>query len=121
MTAMKCWEIFQCNKQACPAYGSKDLKCWLFSGTHCREAIQGKFLEKMEMCLDCEVLIANRDSKSMKATLNVVNKQFKEFARIIGERDNELECMSMELAISLSEVFEGLKKIASGDPAVRIG
>jgi PAS domain S-box-containing protein len=120
MTAMKCWEIFQCNKQACPAYGSKDLKCWLFSGTHCREAIQGKFLEKMEMCLDCKVLIANRDSKSMKATLNVVNKQFKEFARIIGERDNELECMSMELAISLSEVFEGLKKIASGDPAVRL-
>jgi len=120
MTAMKCWEVFQCNKQACPAYGSKDLKCWLFSGTHCREAIQGKFLEKMEMCLDCEVLLANRDFDAMKATLNAVNKQFKEFTRIIGERDNELECMSMELAISLSEVFEGLKKIASGDPAVRL-
>ena len=120
MSTMKCWEVFQCNKQACPAYGSKDLKCWLFSGTHCREAIQGKFLEKMEMCLDCEVLIANRDFDAMKATLSAVNKQFKEFVRIIGERDNELECMSMELAISLSEVFEGLKRIASGDPAVRL-
>ena len=72
------------------------------------------------MCLDCEVLIENRDFNAMKATLNVVNKQFKEFTRIIGERDNELECMSMELAISLSEVFEGLKKIASGDPDVRL-
>ena len=65
MNTVKCWEIFQCNKRACPAYGSKDLKCWLFSGTHCREAIQGKFLEKMEMCLDCEVLNANRDFNAM--------------------------------------------------------
>ncbi len=120
MTAMKCWEVFQCNKQACPAYGSKDLKCWLFSGTHCREAIQGKFLEKMEMCLDCEVLNENKDFDAMKATLNAVNKQFKEFVRIIGERENELGRMSIELAISLSEVFEGLKKIASGDPTVRL-
>jgi hypothetical protein len=52
---LKCWEFFTCNKQECPAFKSKDLKCWLFSGTHCRDEVQGKFLEKMEMCLDCEV------------------------------------------------------------------
>ena len=117
---MKCWEAFQCNKAECPAYKSSDLKCWLFSGTHCRDEIQGKFLDKIEMCLDCEVLNANRDVTAMKATLKVINKQVKEFSRIIIERDKELEDMSMELALGLSEVFEALKKISSGDPTVRI-
>jgi PAS domain S-box-containing protein len=116
----KCWEAFQCNKTQCPAYKSSDLKCWLFPGTHCRDEIQGKFLDKIEMCLDCEVLNANRDVSAMKATLKVINKQVKEFSRIIIERDKELEDMSMELALGLSEVFEALKKISSGDPTVRI-
>jgi PAS domain S-box-containing protein len=49
-----------------------------------------------------------------------VNRQFKEFSKMIGDRDRELEGMSMELALSLSEVFEALKKIASGDPTVRV-
>lgn len=39
---------------------------------------------------------------------------------MVRDRDNELEAMSMELAMGLSEVFEALKKISSGDPAVRI-
>ena len=56
----------------------------------------------------------------MKATLKVVNRQFKEFSKMIGDRDRELESMSMELALSLSEVFEALKKIAAGDPTVRV-
>ena len=117
---VKCWDIFNCNMKECPAYRSKDLSCWLFSGTHCRNEIQGKFLEKIEMCLGCDVFKTNTDVASMEATLKVVNRQFKEFNKIISERDRELERMSMELALSLSEVFEALKKIASGDPTVRI-
>ena len=35
-------------------------------------------------------------------------------------RDRELEGMILELALSLSEVFEALKKISAGDPTVRI-
>ena len=117
---VECWEFFQCNESECPAYRSEDLRCWLFPGTHCRNDIQGKFIEKLEMCLDCEVFQANRDVSAMKTTLDVINQQLKEYSRIIGERDEELESMSMELAISLSEVFEALRKISSGDPTVRV-
>jgi PAS domain S-box-containing protein len=117
---LKCWNVFGCEETECPAYRSRNLKCWLFSGTHCRNEIQGKFIEKIELCLGCEVLKSNNDAVAMKATLGVVNRQFKEYNRIIGERDRELEGMSMELAISLYEVFEALKKIAAGDPTVRI-
>jgi len=117
---VKCWEVFKCNKNKCPVYESKKLECWLISGTHCRDEIQGKFLEKMEMCLDCSIFEANMDVSAMKETVEVVNSQIKEFRDIVNSRDLELEDISMELALGLSEVLEALNKIASGDPRVSI-
>lgn len=117
---VKCWEVFACKEKECPAYNSKTLSCWLFSGTHCRSEIQGKFIEKTEMCLTCEVFDANMDVTALKDTIKTVNRQFKEFRKIVGDKDREMENMSLELAIGLSEVFEGLKKISSGDPEVKI-
>jgi len=116
----KCWEFFECNEQECPVFKSKELNCWLVSGTHCRNEIQGQFLEKIEMCLDCEPFITNVDLASLEKTLAVVNEQFTEFRRMVEERDRELEGISLELALGLSEVFEGLKDISAGDPEVRI-
>jgi signal transduction histidine kinase len=117
---LKCWEFFECNEKECPVYESKDLKCWLVPGTHCRKEIQGKFLKKMEICLQCEPFRANMDVDTMEETLKVVNEQFTEFSRTVEARDRELEGVSMELAMGLSEVFQALKEIASGDPTVRI-
>ncbi len=117
---VKCWEVFQCNEDTCPAFESRNIRCWLFSETHCRSEIQGKFLEKMELCTRCKVFKANIDLKAMKKTLDTIDKQFREYKEIVLSRDKELENMSMELALSLSEVFEALKKISSGDPTVRI-
>jgi PAS domain S-box-containing protein len=120
MGKVKCWEVFQCKKRVCPAYKSRNLKCWLFSGTHCRDEIQGKFIDKIEMCLDCEVFKMNLDVPSMKDTCEVFNEQIKEYKQIVEDRDRELENISIEMAIGLSEVFESLKSISSGDPLVRI-
>ncbi|MBM4137854.1 MAG: hypothetical protein FJ241_13655, partial [Nitrospira sp.] len=120
MGKVRCWEILKCNKKECPAYESKDLRCWLFSGTHCRDEIQGEFLEKMEICLDCEVFQVNIDVPTMKETCVALKKQFKQYRDIVGDRDREMENICIDLSIGLSEVFEALKKIASGDPLVRI-
>jgi PAS domain S-box-containing protein len=117
---MKCWEYFVCKKKECPVYKAKNIKCWLISGTQCRNEIQGKFLEKMEMCLNCRVFKNNVDFKEMKKACKVVHAQFKEYKKIVREQDKEIESLSLELALSLSEVFEALKKISSGDPSVRI-
>ena len=117
---LKCWEFFECNEKECPVYRSGELKCWLIAGTHCRNEIQGKFLEKMEMCLQCEAFRANMDVDSMKETLKLVDGQFISFRQMVEERDTELEGISMELALGLSEAFEALKDISSGDPSVRI-
>jgi archaellum component FlaC len=117
---VKCWEVFECDETECPVYQKKELKCWLIQGTHCRNEIQGKFLEKMEMCLQCEPFRANMDVDSMEETLTLVNVQFTSFRQMVEERDRELEDVSMELALGLSEVFGALKEISSGDPEVRI-
>jgi diguanylate cyclase (GGDEF)-like protein/PAS domain S-box-containing protein len=119
MGRMNCRDFFKCTEKECPVYGTTDFRCWLVSGTHCRNEIQGKFIEKMEMCLGCEVFELNMDVSAMKATISTLNEQFAEFRRIVQDRDSELESMSLELALSLAEVFEALKKISAGDPSVR--
>lgn len=120
MKKIKCWEVFKCKKDKCPVYKSRNLNCWLISGTHCHDRIQGKFLEKMEMCLECKVFNANMSISAMKKTIEVVDKQFKQFRKIVRKRDNELEDTGLELSLGLSETLEALNKIASGDPFVRI-
>lgn len=111
MEKLKCWEVFNCNKVKCPAYMSKNLWCWLISGTYCRNEIQGKFLEKMEICLACEVLKRNIDIAAMKDTTETVYGQFKEFRQIVDERGKKLKHMSIELALSLSQTFEAFETL----------
>ena len=55
-----------------PRLKTKTIRCWLIPGTHCRNEIQGKFLEKIEMCLECEPFHANIDVDAMEETLKVV-------------------------------------------------
>lgn len=117
---VKCWELFECQELDCPVYELKESKCWLISGTHCRSEIQGKFLEKMEMCLGCDAFTSNIDHTSMDETLSVVGQQLAEFRSMVEARDKELRSIGMELALGLSEVFESLKEISSGDPSVKI-
>jgi diguanylate cyclase (GGDEF)-like protein/PAS domain S-box-containing protein len=117
---MQCWAEFGCTDNKCPAYKSLSLRCWLYEGTHCHDQIQGKFIEKMEMCLNCTVFQENMDTASLKKTLEVTKHQFNQFRHLVDERDKEAENIGMELSIGLSEVFDALKKIASGDPTIRI-
>lgn len=117
---LKCWLFFDCKQATCPVFQLKEPLCWLVSGTHCRDTKQGQFLDKMEACLDCEVFKTNIDKDSMEMTIRALNGQLKDFKKRIAERDKELEDISMEMAIGLSEVFEALQKLASGDPFVRI-
>jgi signal transduction histidine kinase len=77
-------------------------------------------LEKMEMCLECEPFKANMECDATEATLRVVHEQLKESRETVEERDRELESVSLELALGLSEVFEALRRISSGDPSARI-
>lgn len=88
---LKCWEYYTCQKKGCPAYKSKDIRCWLHSGTHCRNEIQGKFLEKMEICLNCKIFKANFNISSTKETCKIISKQFKGYKKIVDDNIKTLE------------------------------
>ena len=60
-----CWEDKQCGKPDCPAYGSPDHRCWLVSGTFCRDEIQGDFHEKIKACRQCTFYQTMHEQKSM--------------------------------------------------------
>jgi putative nucleotidyltransferase with HDIG domain len=120
MEKVKCWAVFKCAEKECPAYKSRNLRCWLFSNTHCRNEIQGEFIEKMEMCFNCKVFRNNMDINAMKATVRLTNTQIKNLRQLVDNREKELENVSLELALDISEVFDGLRRISSGDPGTRI-
>ncbi len=117
---VKCRDIFNCKIISCPAYNSKNLNCWLIHKTHCRTKHQLKQTDKMDACLNCKVFKTNADMNDLRKAMNTTRKQTNVLRSLYKVRDEELENMGMELAISLSETFEALKKISSGDPTVRI-
>jgi diguanylate cyclase (GGDEF)-like protein len=88
---LKCWEYFKCKNKECPAHNAKDTRCWLHSGTHCRDEIQGKFLEKMEICLKCKIFKSNLEACTINDTCNIVSKQFKEYRKIVDDNTKVLE------------------------------
>jgi two-component system cell cycle sensor histidine kinase/response regulator CckA len=117
---VKCKDLLECSDRDCPAYDTDSCYCWLIDGTHCSDGVQDTFLSKVELCLRCPVFKMNMDMETLEVSCNRLAEQFIEARRILNARDRELESVSMEMAIGLSEVFEALKKIAAGYPKVRL-
>ena len=54
----RCWEAKHCDETNCPAYKNECGRCWLIAGTMCGGKPQGKFVEKYNSCIECEVFQA---------------------------------------------------------------
>lgn len=50
-----CWEIMNCNKDSCPAYGDGRRRCWYLAGTMCPNCVEGDYAKKIEGCRSCQV------------------------------------------------------------------
>lgn len=50
-----CWEIQDCRRMDCPAYGDQRRRCWLLTGTLCLECQAGGYSEKITACQTCRV------------------------------------------------------------------
>lgn len=53
---IKCWEYVHCGQTSCPAYGSKEHRCWLILGTHCKGTKVAAYPEKVDFCKGCEII-----------------------------------------------------------------
>lgn len=51
---LNCWEYVRCGQPSCPAYGSKEGRCWLIFGTHCAGMKIASYPEKVDFCKGCE-------------------------------------------------------------------
>ena len=92
-----CRERFQCDREDCPAFGAKDHRCWLVSGTRCHDKIQGTWLEKMEACLTCEVFVENITEADWRETLALVARQFKDYHAQIENKQKTLDEINRKL------------------------
>ena len=54
-----CWEIMECGKQQCPAYGDARRRCWYLAGTLCPNCQGKEYPLKIESCRDCPVFKYN--------------------------------------------------------------
>lgn len=71
---LKCWEIKGCKKAKCPAYNSKDYRCWLQVGTLCGGEVQGEFAKKYQTCFDCDVfrIISEEPVRALYENINTL-------------------------------------------------
>jgi signal transduction histidine kinase/DNA-binding response OmpR family regulator len=53
---IRCWEYIRCGQPSCPAYGSKEARCWLIMGTHCTGMKIAAYPEKVDFCKGCELI-----------------------------------------------------------------
>ncbi len=53
---IRCWEYVRCGQPNCPAYGSKESRCWLILGTHCTGMKIAAYPEKADFCKGCDII-----------------------------------------------------------------
>jgi len=54
-----CWEIMNCEKPGCPAYGNTRHRCWYLAGTLCPGCAEGGYEKKISACESCQVYKEN--------------------------------------------------------------
>jgi len=50
-----CWELIDCNRRQCPAYGDVRRRCWYLAGSLCPNCLDREYPGKMESCRHCSV------------------------------------------------------------------
>lgn len=78
----KCWEVLNCNKKSCPAYGRTGVRCWQIAGTFCKnEKFKGSFVKKWQGCLNCPVYdsVMDNDETRVRELINNIIFALKNF------------------------------------------
>lgn len=108
-----CWQIKQCGKEDCPAYGSTDHRCWMISGTFCRNEIQGSYHEKIEACRQCDFYASMQEKKAV-FMMGIIVDAVEEVATFKEEEIEDAPAMSGNIRLDY------IRGIAKRDGAVKI-
>ena len=68
---LRCWEYVKCGQPTCPAYRSKEGRCWLILGTHCTGMKIASYPEKVDFCKGCDLIknlmLGSEESSSLSS------------------------------------------------------
>ena len=115
-----CWEQFGCKQKDCPVRMFNEPDCWTIPSLNCQGELLESFTEKMKKCLVCSCFQQVKNPEILEAMLIHLIGRHTETVKMALEKNRDQEHTRAEMAIGLSEVFEALRRIASGDPYVRI-
>ncbi len=88
-----CWEIINCNRKECPAYGDVRRRCWYVAGTLCPNCQDKKYPLEMANCRRCSVYKHN-------------------FGDELQDLAESFDAMAMTIKRHIAEVTEREKTIA---------
>ena len=98
---VKCWEVMNCDKTQCPAYGV-NLHCWLVEGTLC---VEGQLTHKEKLqkhCFNCQVLIEDMKMSGQTGNAN---------PQPLDIRDYALDGMSSRLSFINEHLEDEISKL----------
>jgi two-component system NtrC family sensor kinase len=122
-----CWQIRNCQKFECPAYGDTRRRCWYLAGTMCPECAAGGFEQKIEACKNCEVFWASSGDEIqslaeafdfMALSLNSYIENLKEAEKNITRQQQVLKTI-LDVTPDLVSLQDADLRYRAANPAFR--
>ena len=88
-----CWDLMNCQKKECPAYGDRLQRCWNLSGTLCPDCGEDGYERKINDCQVCRVYLENRGDE-----IQDLAEAFEVMAFSLRNRLEELRAAQKRLA-----------------------
>lgn len=105
---VRCWEILNCNRRECPAYGNEREKCWYVDNTLCTGTRQERFPDKIADCRHCAVydLFSGDELANLAGSINNAIHRLRHSAR---ERERmQKQMLHHERLSSIGETITGI-------------
>ncbi|MCG8639463.1 MAG: methyl-accepting chemotaxis protein, partial [Desulfobacterales bacterium] len=111
----RCWEIMKCNEPDCPAYKSKNLRCWQIAGTHCYGEVQGEMAEKIQECEKCKTyqLSCGDEIGQISESLNNMVSTQREVIEMVHRSSDDVNSASNTLVSVIEEANAALEEISA--------
>jgi signal transduction histidine kinase len=106
---VKCWEIEECTKTDCPAYGNTTTMCWYMDGTLCFGQPSGSFPEKLDECRQCKVYKSHVGDETVQLA-----DSFKHMVSKLNFSEKEIKKLEKRTQLIQASKMSTLGEMASG-------
>lgn len=106
----RCWVFKNCSKENCPGYENSDLRCWMISGTLCRDETQGAFAQKIHACRACDYY---KEMQELHA-VNTIGIIVDGVSEVLAIKNDSIEEPPQYASKTDNKVMQGIAKTTDG-------